>query len=75
MGRRSTATQTMPDDCWKRCGDCIHENACQSWAMGSLKNANAAHCVNYESLRGSSAYFIGYREGVAYMRKKANNNV
>lgn len=47
----------------RKCGDCIHEAACQSWNIGTLSNADATSCINYETLRESNAYFIGYREG------------
>ena len=47
----------------KVCGDCIHEAACNSWNIGTLSNADATSCINYETLRESNAYFIGYREG------------
>lgn len=49
----------------KRCCDCIHEAACQSWNVGSLYNTDAHSCKNYETVRESTAYFIGYREGRA----------
>lgn len=47
----------------RRCSECIHEYACQMWNIGSLHNTDASSCINYEPLRESTAYFIGYREG------------
>lgn len=31
----------------RRCFDCTHYEACQSWNIGSLVDTDAAHCVNY----------------------------
>ena len=33
----------------KICGNCVHLYACGSWNIGSLFNADAEHCVNYET--------------------------
>lgn len=41
------------------CGDCIHEYACAMWNVGSLHNADATHCTNYETVKQSAAYFCG----------------
>ena len=49
----------------KRCGECIHYEACQSWNVGSLRSTDAQSCANYVTLRESTAYFVGYREGRA----------
>ena len=32
----------------RKCSDCIHELACASWNVGSIANANATHCVNFQ---------------------------
>ena len=32
----------------KICLDCIHYSACSAWNCGSLANADAGNCVNYE---------------------------
>ena len=61
----------------KRCSECIHESACQAWAVGTLRNANASACINYESLKESNAYFIGYRDGARdaeKVREKGRGN-
>lgn len=31
----------------RRCFDCMHYEACQSWNIGSLMDTDATHCVNY----------------------------
>ena len=50
----------------RSCSDCIHEWACQSWALGGkLAETNADRCQIYETVRDSAAYFLGYREGLA----------
>ena len=46
----------------KVCGNCIHLSACNGWNHGSMENTNAEHCVNYETLKGSTAYYIGYSD-------------
>ena len=51
------------------CADCIHEYACQMWMSGTIHNANARNCVNYETVKDSSAYFIGLQDG-----RKSNTN-
>lgn len=33
----------------KRCGDCIHLCACSAWNLGTLDNADATHCINYDT--------------------------
>ena len=54
----------------KKCESCIHENACQMWNMGTIHNANATNCANYELIKESNAYFLGVRssEDEAYSR-------
>lgn len=33
----------------RRCGDCVHYEACATWNVGSLLNTDATHCVNYRA--------------------------
>lgn len=47
----------------KKCADCIHEYACQAWNVGHIHDMDATHCVNYETVKDSNAYFIGFRDG------------
>lgn len=47
----------------KSCDDCIHENACQAWNVGTIHNTDATNCVNHETVKDSNAYFIGFLEG------------
>lgn len=47
----------------RKCSECIHEYACSMWNVGSLHNTDATSCANYEPLRESNAYYIGYQEG------------
>ena len=47
----------------KSCADCIHENACQAWNVGTIHNTDATNCVNHETVKDSNAYFIGFLEG------------
>lgn len=48
----------------KTCGECIHEYACQAWNIGGhLHDTDASSCINYETVRDSAAYYIGYKEG------------
>lgn len=54
----------------RTCADCIHEYACQTWNIGTLHNADASSCVNYETVKDSTAYYIGYQDG----RKEAIGN-
>ncbi len=55
MKKRKTAA--------RKCSECIHEYACGAWNVGSLHDADATGCANYETLRDSTAYFIGFMEG------------
>ena len=32
------------------CGDCLHYNACAAWNIGSLANADAGNCINFEHI-------------------------
>ena len=34
----------------RTCGQCIHEYACGMWNVGNLRNTDATHCTNYETL-------------------------
>ena len=48
----------------RTCGDCVHEYACGAWNVGSMRNADATHCVNWqkdETWRGhwETAHNIG----------------
>ena len=54
----------------KKCSDCIHETACQSWNIGTIRNMDSTNCANYEELKESNAYFLGVRscEDDAYSR-------
>ena len=45
------------------CASCVHEFACQMWHRGSIHNADARHCTNYETVKGSPAYLCGYLDG------------
>lgn len=47
----------------KTCADCIHEYACAMWHIGSIHNADAAHCTNHETAKESAAYLIGFLDG------------
>lgn len=46
------------------CADCIHEWACSMQCGGNpMAPANATRCACYEDVKGSAAYFIGFRDG------------
>lgn len=47
----------------KVCSDCIHENACQAWNIGTIHCMDATNCINYETIKDSTAYFIGLMDG------------
>lgn len=47
----------------KTCADCIHEYACQAWNCGTLHYTDAQNCANHETVKGSTAYYIGFRDG------------
>ena len=47
----------------RTCAECIHEYACQAWTHGTIHNMDAATCSIYETVRDSTAYFIGFTEG------------
>lgn len=49
----------------RTCADCIHEWACQAWTHGKIHNMNANGCAIYETVKDSTAYFIGYMDGKA----------
>ena len=37
----------------KKCADCIHETACQSWNIGTIRNMDSTNCLRYEELKKS----------------------
>jgi hypothetical protein len=47
----------------RTCKDCIHEYACQQWNIGTIHEMDSTNCINYETVRESVAFFIGYQEG------------
>lgn len=50
---------------YRKCSDCIHEYPCTAWNHGGcLHEENAERCFWFETLEGSTAYFIGYRDGL-----------
>lgn len=57
------ARTTKPKKPAKTCADCIHEYACQAWNVGHIHDMDAAHCVNHETVKESTAYFIGVMDG------------
>ena len=59
---------------YRKCSECIHEWACQTWAHGTIHNADATNCAMYETVKDSTAYWLGYRAGQAdgvYVLNKA----
>ena len=45
---------------WRRCADCIHENACRVWTGGRLiSDTSATRCPSYETVKESAAYLCG----------------
>jgi len=46
----------------KTCSECIHINACSAWNCGNLESTDASSCANYETVKDSTAYFLGFRE-------------
>lgn len=61
------AKPKQPQKPERTCADCIHEWACQAWTHGTIHHMNATGCAIYETVKDSTAYFIGYMDG-----KKAN---
>lgn len=55
----------------KQCADCIHEWACQAWNVGNIHNMDATNCAVYETVKQSTAYFIGFMDG--QKAKEADN--
>lgn len=45
------------------CKNCIHFTACQSWMVGTSENTDASNCSNFETIKDSNAYFLGFRDG------------
>lgn len=48
---------------YRKCSECIHEWACQTWTHGTIHDTDATNCAIYETVKDSTAYFIGFREG------------
>ena len=40
------------------CGDCIHLYACIAWNLGSLRDANAMHCINFQKSEIKHAHWM-----------------
>lgn len=57
MGKKNPKKQI------KTCTDCIHEFACSMWNIGSIHNMDATNCINHETVKDSSSYFIGFSDG------------
>lgn len=53
----------------KTCADCIHEYACAMWNVGNIHNMDATHCINHETAKESTAYFIGKMDGLKEAEK------
>ena len=49
----------------RKCADCIHEWACQAWNVGTIHEMDAGICTNYETVKDSTVYWLGYRTGQA----------
>ena len=58
----------------RTCGECSHEFACAMWNVGNLRNTDATNCTNYETVRDSAAYFIGFMEGKKESDKHESSN-
>ena len=59
---------------YRTCADCIHEWACQAWNVGTIHEMDAGICANYEAVKDSTVYWLGYRAGQAdgvYVLNKA----
>ena len=50
---------------YRKCADCIHEWACQAWNVGTIHEMDATICTNYETVKDSTVYWLGYRAGQA----------
>ena len=58
------------------CADCIHEFACGMWNIGYIHDMDATNCTNYETIKGSPSYFIGFSDGQkssCQIRRKEND--
>lgn len=55
---------------FRKCAECIHEYACAMWNVGNIHNMDATHCINYETVKDSSAYLCGRLDE----RKEWRNN-
>ena len=47
----------------RKCADCIHEWACQTWTHGTIHETDATNCAMYETVKGSTAYYLGLKDG------------
>lgn len=56
--------RAKPAPSGRSCRECIHELACVMQCGGNpMAPGNAAHCICYENLHGSNAYFLGVIAG------------
>lgn len=46
------------------CGDCIHRFACAAWNVGSITNADATNCTNYEPFDATAIRVVRCKECV-----------
>ena len=60
---------------YKQCSECIHEWVCQSWAHGTIHNTDATSCAMYETLKSSTVYWLGFREGQAANVERLNKAI
>lgn len=52
------------------CAECIHELACSAWNVGNIHNMDATNCACRETVKESTAYFIGYLDGKKEARQE-----
>lgn len=55
----------------KVCGDCIHEFACSMWNVGTMYDADASCCVNYETARD---FIVGFDRLFEEIKKENAKN-
>lgn len=56
--------RAKPAPSGRSCRECIHECACVMQCGGNpMAPGNAPHCICYENLQGSNAYFLGVIAG------------
>ena len=60
---------------YKQCSERIHEWVCQSWAHGTIHNTDATSCAMYETLKSSTVYWLGFREGQAANVERLNKAI